>query len=197
MKKVNLLLIVTSIVVLISAAGCRTKPKKSTTMPRTPESAMSTPPPIKAVETPSDFVKEPEQTPTPSVTREDLSENMDELNRTASSKGWIQDAFFDYDAAQLSPQAQEALTSSATWLKAHPGYKLLIEGHCDERGTEQYNLALGDRRSNQAKEYLSTLGVDASRMKTVSYGEERPFAQGNTEDAYRQNRRAHLVITGK
>ncbi|HVT05672.1 MAG TPA: peptidoglycan-associated lipoprotein Pal [Thermoanaerobaculia bacterium] len=196
MKKVNLMLAVTSIVLMMAAAGCRTKPKKTVNAPTPPETGLSAPP-ITAVENPPDFVKEPGASTTPVVTREELTENIDELNRTAAGKGWIQDAFFDYDAAQLSPQAQEALSTSANWLKAHPEYRLLIEGHCDERGTEQYNLALGDRRSNQAKEYLSTLGVDASRMKTVSYGEERPFAQGTTEDAFRQNRRAHLVITGK
>lgn len=197
MKKVNLLLIVTTVVAVVATSGCRTRPKKTTVKPRPPQTSNSAPPPITAVDTPQDFVKDPQTPSTPPVTREELSDNMDELNRTASEKGWIRDAFFDYDAAQLSAQAQEALSMSASWLKSHADYRLLIEGHCDERGTEQYNLALGDRRANQAKEYLSTLGIDASRMKTVSYGEERPFAQGATEDAFKQNRRAHLVVTGK
>src|SRR5947207_1296549 len=86
---------------------------------------------------------------------------------------------------------------AATWLKAHPQYSLLIEGHSDERGTEQYNLALGDRRANTAKEYLATLGVDSSRMRTVSYGEERPFDPGHDESAWAKNRRDHLVLVGK
>ena len=74
---------------------------------------------------------------------------------------------------------------------------MLIEGHCDERGTEQYNLALGDRRANAAKEFIVALGVDAGRIRTVSYGEERPFDPGHDETAWGKNRRAHLVIVGK
>ena len=90
-----------------------------------------------------------------------------------------------------------ALTASAEWLKSHGQYGLLIEGHCDERGTEQYNLALGDKRANTAKEYLATLGVDTGRIRTVSYGEERPFDGGHDDAAWSKNRRAHLVLVGK
>jgi peptidoglycan-associated lipoprotein len=131
----------------------------------------------------------------PKVT--DLPTDIDELNRLAQREGYVRDAFFDYDASTLSADAQSALSQSATWLKAHPNYSLLVEGHCDERGTEQYNLALGDRRANTAKEYLTTLGVDASRIRTVSYGEERPFDPGHDESAWAKNRRAHLVLVGK
>jgi peptidoglycan-associated lipoprotein len=73
----------------------------------------------------------------------------------------------------------------------------LIEGHCDERGTSEYNLALGDRRANAAREYLASLGIDASRIRTVSYGKERPFCTASTEECWQQNRRAHLLITAK
>ncbi len=75
--------------------------------------------------------------------------------------------------------------------------QFLIEGHCDERGTAEYNLALGDRRANAAREYLAALGVDASRVRTVSYGKERPFCTASTEECYQQNRRAHFLITAK
>jgi peptidoglycan-associated lipoprotein len=143
------------------------------------------------VKPPEDFVK------TDTATREELPNNLDELNRLAQQKGYLQDAFFGYDESTLTPDAQSALTASASWLKAHPQYNLLIEGHCDERGTEQYNLALGDRRANTAKEYLATLGVDNSRMRTVSYGEERPFDPGHDESAWAKNRRDHLVLVGK
>ena len=85
-------------------------------------------------------------------------------------------------------------TATANWLRSNAGYNLLIEGHCDERGTEQYNLALGDRRANTAKEYLMTLGIDAGRIRTVSYGEERPFDEGHDDAAWAKNRRAHLVL---
>ena len=90
-----------------------------------------------------------------------------------------------------------AVCASADWLKKNGQYSLLVEGHCDERGTEQYNLALGDKRANTAKEYLMTLGVDGSRIRTVSYGEERPFDPGHDEAAWAKNRRAHLVLVGK
>jgi peptidoglycan-associated lipoprotein len=104
---------------------------------------------------------------------------------------------FEYDASTLSGDAQAALSTSASWLKANPKYSLLIEGHCDERGTEQYNLALGDRRANTAKDYLTTLGIDAGRIRTVSYGEERPFEEGHDEASWAQNRRAHLVLVSR
>jgi peptidoglycan-associated lipoprotein len=131
------------------------------------------------------------------VTTEALPADIEELNRVAQQRGYLQDAFFAYDESTLSPEAQAALTAAANWLKKNPQYNLLIEGHCDERGTEQYNLALGDRRANTAKEYLMTLGVDGNRIRTVSYGEERPFDPGHTEGAWAKNRRAHLVIVGK
>ncbi|HEY4641388.1 MAG TPA: peptidoglycan-associated lipoprotein Pal [Thermoanaerobaculia bacterium] len=134
---------------------------------------------------------------TDTVATETLPNDIGELNRVAQSRGYIADAFFEYNDASLSADAQTALTNSATWLKKNGQYNLLIEGHCDERGTEQYNLALGDRRANQAKEYLVTLGVDASRIRTVSYGEERPFDPGHDESAWAKNRRDHLVLVGR
>ena len=142
------------------------------------------------VETPSeDFVQE-----SVDVRAEDLPADVSVLNLTAQERGWIRDVFFDYDSSSLSPDGQDALAVTASWLKSHPEFSLLIEGHCDERGTQQYNLALGDRRANIAREYLATLGVDDGRLRTVSYGEERPFSNGSSEEAWRQNRRAHLVL---
>ena len=128
--------------------------------------------------------------------REDvMPTDIEELNRWAHTRGHIRDAFFNYDEAQLDDAAQQALTSSANWLKREgAAYGLLVEGHCDERGTEQYNLALGDRRANAVRDYLATLGVDARRIRTVSYGEERPFEEGHNDAAWAQNRRAHLVL---
>src|SRR5216684_349721 len=134
---------------------------------------------------------------TDTIATDTLPNDIEELNRVAQARGYIQDAFFEFNDSTLTADAQSALTSSATWLKKNPQYNLLIEGHCDERGTEQYNLALGDRRANQAKEYLVTLGVDAGRIRTVSYGEERPFDPGHDEAAWAKNRRDHLVLVGK
>jgi len=148
------------------------------------------------VPAPTDFVKTDTQ---PTVTEEEFPRNLEDANRVAQERGYIRDAFFGYDESTLSADAQSALSASATWLKGKDGaaYNLLIEGHCDERGTEQYNLALGDKRANVVKEYLQTLGVDGARIRTVSYGEERPFDPGHDESAWQKNRRAHLVLVGK
>ncbi|MEO8032874.1 MAG: peptidoglycan-associated lipoprotein Pal [Acidobacteriota bacterium] len=184
------------------ASGCPKKPKV-VTHPNTstantssvPDVAIPVPSPTSTegqVKPPADFVQD-----TPRVSEEVLPSNVEELNRVAQQRGYISDAFFNYDEAALSSDAQNALTTSASWLKKNGQYALLIEGHCDERGTEQYNLALGDRRANTAKEYLVTLGVDAARIRTVSYGEERPFDAGHDESAWSKNRRAHLVLVGK
>jgi len=122
-----------------------------------------------------------------------LSADLATLNR----KGYLKDAFFDYDQAVLRSDAREALSSDAGWLKKFPSTRLLIEGHCDERGTEEYNLALGDRRAAAVREYLAGLGVTAERVQTVSYGKERPFCEQENESCFQQNRRGHLLITAK
>jgi peptidoglycan-associated lipoprotein len=181
------------LVLLVMIPACRTTKKQVDTPPPPVTDTTPTVPPPPPPETPveqTDFVQEtqPVQEVVPSDERE--------LNNWARGKGYIRDAFFNYDEASLDAAAQTALNASATWLRSEQGssYKLLIEGHCDERGTEQYNLALGDRRANAAKDYLVTLGVDAGRIRTVSYGEERPFEDGHDEGAWSQNRRAHLVL---
>jgi peptidoglycan-associated lipoprotein len=114
-----------------------------------------------------------------------------------TKQGYLQDAYFDYDASDLRDDARTNLSANAEWLKRYPSIQVLVEGHCDERGTSAYNLALGDRRSNAARDYLESLGVSSSRVRTVSYGKERPFCTDATEDCYQQNRRAHFVITAK
>ena len=187
-------------VVLIPACRSKKAPPPPKLAPDTETSASVPNVPTVATTTetrvsnPPDFVQT--QT-TPTVTVEALPTDVEELNRVATQRGYLQDAFYNYDESTLSPDAQSALTSSANWLKKNPQYNLLIEGHCDERGTEQYNLALGDRRANSAKEYIVALGVDAGRIRTVSYGEERPFDPAHDEAAWAKNRRAHLVIVGK
>lgn len=101
---------------------------------------------------------------------------------------------FDFDSSALTPTAQERLRRKAAWLKENEKASVIIEGHCDERGTNEYNLALGWRRAEAAKAFLVDLGVSATRMSTISYGEERPFAKGSYEGAWSQNRRAHFVL---
>jgi peptidoglycan-associated lipoprotein len=105
-----------------------------------------------------------------------------------------EDVMFAYDSSALSPQAQDVLRKKAGFLKASPNVKVTIEGHTDERGTNEYNLALGEARAKSAKAFLVDLGIPAARMATISYGEERPLAKGRTEADFSQNRRAHFVI---
>lgn len=101
--------------------------------------------------------------------------------------------FFETDRSNVDSEDQEVLRSQAAWLIANPSVRIRLEGHCDERGTREYNLALGERRANAAKNYLSTLGVDLSRISVVSFGKERPDALGSDEQAWRKNRRAVTV----
>jgi peptidoglycan-associated lipoprotein len=106
----------------------------------------------------------------------------------------IKDAFFDYDQYSIREDARLALEADARTLKERPGIRVTIEGHADERGSEKYNLALGDRRANAAKDYLVSQGIDSSRIDTTSYGKERPFCEEHTEECWQLNRRAHLVM---
>ena len=102
--------------------------------------------------------------------------------------------FFDYDKSSLKPEGKDQLTKWVAFLQKYPNDQLLVEGHCDERGTREYNLALGERRANAVKEFLVANGVAATRLKTVSYGKERPAVLGSNEAAYAQNRRGVGVI---
>jgi len=106
----------------------------------------------------------------------------------------IKDAFFDLDEYSMRPDAELALREDARFLRERPGIRFTIEGHCDERGSEKYNLALGDRRANAAKEFLVAQGIDGSRIDTISYGKERNFCEEHNEECWQLNRRAHLVL---
>ncbi|MEN8196857.1 MAG: peptidoglycan-associated lipoprotein Pal [Pseudomonadota bacterium] len=102
--------------------------------------------------------------------------------------------FFDFDKSDLRPDAIDQLNRQADFLKANGALSVVIEGHCDERGTREYNLALGDRRASSAEQYLQSMGVDGGRVETISYGKERPAVLGSNEDAWGQNRRAVMVV---
>ncbi|MBW3563468.1 MAG: peptidoglycan-associated lipoprotein Pal [Acidobacteria bacterium] len=179
-------------VILLSSIGCKSR-------------TVDEPPPV--IETPEVYEEpvepdtvviveeEPDFVPEQEVEVEQLDRlSLAELNSRAAERGWIRDAYFAFDAYTLTTESQDNLALSAAWLKSHPEYRLRIEGHADERGTQQYNLALGERRAQSAKEYLMALGIPASRMRTISYGEERPFDTGSNESAWARNRRAHLVL---
>jgi peptidoglycan-associated lipoprotein len=105
----------------------------------------------------------------------------------------VQDAYFDYDKADIRPDARAALSKTADFLKNNPRFKVAIEGHCDERGSTEYNLGLGDRRASAVKQYIVSLGVSADRINTVSFGKEKPFCMESNEACWQQNRRGHFV----
>jgi peptidoglycan-associated lipoprotein len=105
----------------------------------------------------------------------------------------VRDAYFDFNKADIRPDARAALSKTADLLKNYPQFKVTIEGHCDERGSTEYNLGLGDRRANAVRQYLVSLGISADRMSTVSYGKEKPFCMEHNEDCWQSNRRGHFV----
>ena len=105
----------------------------------------------------------------------------------------VRDAYFDYDKADLRPDARAALSKTADFLKNYPQLRVTIEGHCDERGSTEYNLGLGDRRATAVKQFIVSLGVSADRLSTVSFGKEKPFCMESNESCWQQNRRGHFV----
>jgi len=109
----------------------------------------------------------------------------------------LKDVFFDYDESSIRNDQKAALNDNVGWLKVNTGAKVLLEGHCDERGTAEYNLGLGERRSKAVKDYLIAAGVPADRISTISYGKERPFVLGHDESAWKWNRRGHFAIQGR
>lgn len=186
-KKVPTLttLVLLAAVAIAFSTGCKKKAPTTTADARPPVSSSPS--------TDTQVAPPPSSTRSGDVTASPLSQDVAALNKA----GYLTDAYFDYDQSDLREDARTALAADAEWLKKYPSVQVLIEGYCDERGTGGYNLALGDKRANAAKEYLVSLGIDASRLKTVSYGEERPFCSQSHEDCWQQNRRAHLVITAK
>jgi peptidoglycan-associated lipoprotein len=122
----------------------------------------------------------PDEPRRPTVTSGNLDQN-------------VSDVLFDYDKADLKPDMVDVLKKNASWLKTNANVRFTIEGYCDERGSEEYNLGLGDRRANVVKEFLVAQGVAANRINTVSYGEERPICRDQTEECFAKNRRAHFA----
>ncbi len=114
--------------------------------------------------------------------------------RAVRDKFQNEDIHFEFDKSRLLPEAQDILRDKAQFLMANPDVLVIIEGHCDERGTNEYNMALGDRRASSAKSFLVDLGIAGQRLTTISYGEEKPLDPGHSEEAWAKNRRAHFVI---
>ena len=123
------------------------------------------------------------------------NEQSAKVEPAATAETAVKDIFFEFDKSNISSDAREILKANADFLLKNGNSKVVIEGHCDERGTAEYNMALGQRRAQETKNYLVNLGIKEPRIKTISYGEERPFDPGHNEDAWAKNRRAHFAVT--
>lgn len=165
--RIATLALAAGLLAMMATFGCASRKQVSTTVPET-----TPPPPTETAPPPAQ-----ETAPPPPV----------EETRIA-----LQDAYFDFDDASLRDDAKNALENNAKYMEKNSG-ALVIEGHCDERGSVEYNIALGEKRARAAKDFLVSYGVSASRLTTISYGKERPFDQGHTEEAWAKNRRAHFV----
>jgi peptidoglycan-associated lipoprotein len=137
------------------------------------------------------------ETITETIVSEEVTEELPEDLAQLNAQGYLEDAFFDTDRFDLTPTARDALAKNAAWLQRHPTISILVEGHCDERNTREYNLALGERRASTVRDYLVFLGIAPQRIQIISYGEERPFALGSGESSWSLNRRSHFVIVAR
>ena len=180
------------LMLLVLAGACAKKQPPLGPQPAPPSTAAApapvpppAPPPPQRVE---------ESVPVPAISEDGLSHrSREDLNRNSP----LQPAFFGLDSSELDDAGRAIVASNAAVLKKYSAWMVTIEGHCDERGTAEYNLALGELRAVAVKTYLVALGVAPDRLRTVSYGKEFPFDPGHTETAWSKNRRAHFVITSK
>jgi peptidoglycan-associated lipoprotein len=180
----NIFMVSASLLLVATVLGCPKKPTETASQsvsPTSPSSQSSTPSPMETAP-PS------EQHP---VTEESVK--TPEPPKQAIKAEGLKDIFFEFDRAAISPEMKSALDQDAAWLKANPKASIQLEGHCDERGTNEYNLALGEKRAHSVKQYLISQGIKASRLSTISYGEDRPFCKEPAESCYQQNRRVHFV----
>ena len=193
MKRRIPVVVLLAVIVSVVAAGCAKKPP-TVARPMPPPAAGTTaipaepPAPPRPVDEPIPVPPEPE-----AIRSGDLKDDLDTLNRS----GVLKPVFFELDSSEVSGDGQKALQDNADVMRKNSQWQVTIEGHCDERGTAEYNLALGERRAIAARAYLVSLGIPATRVRTVSYGKEFPFDPARNDEAYRKNRRAHFVITAK
>jgi len=187
-----------TLVTIAALTACKRNPPEGPmpmpTPPSTPGAGTTT--------TPTTTARVPEQPPVPppitdpgGITSSDplMTSDIDVINKNSPLKP----VFFAYDSDSLDDVGRKTIADNAEVLKKYPTWVITIEGHCDERGTAEYNVALGDRRALAVKNYLVTLGIPAERVKTVSYGNEFPFNPGHDEQAWKDNRRAHFMLTSR
>ena len=183
-----------TILCIVVAPACNRRKPNTIPQPAPPPveapPSVTTPPPAP----PRGPERVEDRQPVAGLTDEGIdSRSLDELNRNSPLKP----AFFLLDSSDLDDTGRSVVTGNVEVLKKYPQWVVTIEGHCDERGTAEYNLSLGERRAVAAKTYLVSLGIAPDRLRTVSYGKEFPFDQGHSDDAWSKNRRAHFVITAK
>ena len=166
--------------------------------PAVPADVVDSPPPSQP---PRDDTKDVGEGVKPSTEGDEgqlvLPKEITEADEVARQKGLIGDIYFDFDKYDLKPEARERLSKNAEFMKQQPKYIIEIQGHCDERGTNDYNIALADRRANAAREYMATLGIADNRLKTVSFGEEKPTCTDHNESCWWRNRRGEFHIVGQ
>ncbi|MFQ5742761.1 MAG: peptidoglycan-associated lipoprotein Pal [Acidobacteriota bacterium] len=165
-------------------SGCGEKKPPAVTPAPPPPAPEPAPAPAPPPQEPAQAGQWEAATPSPAVL------TPEQLNRM----GVLRTIFFDYDKSEIRSDQRSTLQANAQWLRENANVKILVEGHCDERGTREYNVALGDRRAAAAMDYLSSLGIPRARIETISYGEERPAVDGHNETAWSRNRRAELKI---
>jgi peptidoglycan-associated lipoprotein len=170
---------------LLTAVACSHKPRPQTPPPVVPVATQATIPAPAAPPHSSDAVESP------------LDGDLAAATEHAYRTGLLGDVYFDYDLATLRDDARERLQKNREFLAAHPEFVVSIEGHCDERGTNDYNLALGERRAQVALSYLTTAGIASTRLRSLSYGEERPLCTESQEGCWQRNRRAHFVLVDR
>jgi peptidoglycan-associated lipoprotein len=191
MKRHSVSVVMVALVLLAGCGGSKRKPAVLTDPGARPSpsaypAATATPEPEQPVAEGPDIAAVSSTNPS----GEDFS-----VNDASGENGPLEDIRFDYDRAELSDEARATLEKHGLWLQNHRTAKLTIEGHCDERGTVDYNLALGDKRARAVKDYLASLGVAGDRMHTVSLGKERPLDPASNDQAFAKNRRAHFVVS--
>jgi peptidoglycan-associated lipoprotein len=190
-RQTNRFMVLAVFMTVVVGACAKKQPPLARPMPppgntSTPTADVMPPPPPTPVAEPTITV--------PSMPEDSIdSRSLDDLNRDSP----LRPLFFELDSSEVSADGQKLLQENAAIMKKYPTWQITIEGHCDERGTAEYNLALGERRALAAKNYLVSLGIPADKVKTVSYGKEFPFEPGHDDGAWSKNRRAHFVITAK
>ena len=188
-QAVVLIALIIVIIAVIFAAGCASSSKT------TREATVNPPPPTKATPTPQPTPIAPPEEVTPKEPTKEETVSGEEASKPPQTEPMVNigSVYFEFDKYDLGSDARSTLATNAQWLKSHPDIKIRVEGNCDERGTVEYNLALGEKRANAVKDYYVSLGIPAGRIQTVSYGKERPLDPGHNEEAWAKNRRSDTV----